>query len=101
MPAGKLPFKLFAEEKELYPNKCIALFLYQLTKIPEEQSKLVCLGELDISHNALNGIPDSIGELEYLVHLIANNDISQLPKFITSLRKPQQRDPSGIRHPIR
>lgn len=76
---GKLPFKLLAED-EFYLSKLIVLFLYQLTKNPEDLSKLVCLKELDISHNALEEIPDGIGELEYSVHLIANNnDIGQLP----------------------
>lgn len=68
----------------------------QLTKIPEELSKLVSLRELDISHNALKEMPDSIGELKFLVHLIANNnEISQLPKSITSLRSLQHLDLSG------
>ncbi|XP_040521676.1 leucine-rich repeat and death domain-containing protein 1 isoform X2 [Gallus gallus] len=53
-------------------------------------------------------MPDSIGELKYLVHLIANNnEISQLPKSITSLRNLQHLDlsenrlrylPAGLRH---
>uniref|UniRef100_A0A8C0FMJ3 Uncharacterized protein n=1 Tax=Bubo bubo TaxID=30461 RepID=A0A8C0FMJ3_BUBBB len=61
----------------------------------EELSKLVCLRELHVSQNALKEIPNSIGELEYLVHLIANNNIGQLPKSITSLRNLQQLDLSG------
>uniref|UniRef100_A0A8B9ZFZ3 Leucine-rich repeat protein SHOC-2 n=1 Tax=Anas platyrhynchos TaxID=8839 RepID=A0A8B9ZFZ3_ANAPL len=69
---------------------------------------MVCLRELDISHNAVKEMPESIGELEYLVHLIANNnDISQLPKSITSLRNLQHLDlsenrlkslPAGLHH---
>uniref|UniRef100_A0A8D0FNK8 Leucine-rich repeat and death domain-containing protein 1 n=1 Tax=Strix occidentalis caurina TaxID=311401 RepID=A0A8D0FNK8_STROC len=52
--------------------------------------------ELHVCQNALKEIPNSIGELEYLVHLIANNnDIGQLPKSITSLRNLQQLDLSG------
>lgn len=74
----------------------MVLFLYQLTKIPEELSKPVCLRELDISHNALKEIPASIGELEYVVHLIANNNhIGQLPESITSLRNLQRLDLSS------
>ncbi|KAK4825578.1 hypothetical protein QYF61_000577 [Mycteria americana] len=70
----------------------MVLFIYQLTKIPEELSKLVCLRQLDISHNA-----DSIGELEHVLCLTANNNyIGQLPKSITPLTNLQQLDLSSM-----
>ncbi|XP_044859069.1 leucine-rich repeat and death domain-containing protein 1 isoform X3 [Mauremys mutica] len=80
----------------------------KLTKLPEELSKLTCLRELDISHNALKDIPEGIGELKHLVSLTANNNsISQLPKSVTSLSDLQQLNlsgnqliclPSGLQH---
>ena len=64
------------------------LFWNQLTSLPESIGKLENLIHLLVQNNQLTSLPDSIGQLENLLFLyVYNNQLTSLPESIGKLEK--------------
>ncbi|MEH0002952.1 MAG: leucine-rich repeat domain-containing protein [Holosporaceae bacterium] len=84
------------QQRNIRPDEVTHLKFYQcdLTQIPDwVGEKMPNLRELDIRHNKVKKIPETIGHLTKLTNIDAdNNAITEIPSFLSNLPKLQFAD---------